>query len=88
MDERDADGATASALRAAQVALYLVEIEVDELRTGAEAVAGLVARMAAGAAGDLEPGAVVEIRELEIGLPVHQKSSAEGMRVYEILPPA
>ena len=88
MDEGDADGAAAGAFGTSEMALDLVKIEVDELRIGTEAVVGLVARMPAGAAGDLEPGAGVEIGEFEIGLPVHQKSSAEGMRVYEILPPA
>ena len=81
MDKRDADGPAAGSLGAPELALDLVEIELGELWIGGEAVSGLVARMAAGAAGDLEPSAVVEIRELEISLPVHQKSSAEGMRV-------
>jgi len=84
--ERDADGATASALGTAQIGLDLVEIELGEVWIGGKAIAGLVARMSAGTAGDFEPGLAVEIGEFEIDLPVHQKSSAEGMRVYEILP--
>ena len=89
MNERETDSAAAGALRTPEVALDLIEIGVRELRIGAEAIARLVARMPAGPAGDLEPALGVEIGEFDICLPVHhQKSSAEGMRVYEILPPA
>ena len=47
-----------------------------------------VIRLTAAAAGDLDRLMGVQIAQLHFVFPTHQKSSARGMRVYEILPPA
>ena len=64
-----------------QALLDLVEVGVLHLGKLHQPILSLIAREAATPTGDFNSGRCIQIGQLQVGFPVHQKSSARGMRV-------